>query len=128
MLDKNIFKLMHDSCSCSDHDDHKHDHDDHECSCSCCCDHDHEENDSIVTMVDEETGEEFQFSIVDDFEYNGDIYCVLLTLEDEPEALIVKIVEDEDGEHFMSIEESEYDEVFAEYERILDSDEDDSEE
>lgn len=93
---------------------HEHQEDD-------CC-HGHGEQD-FVTMVDEETGEEFQFAIVDDFEFENNIYCVLLTNDEEPEALIVRLVEDEEGEHFMSLEEEEYERVFAFYDSILAEDE-----
>lgn len=101
------------------------------CGCGCGChhhdhDHDHEhqegELESLVTMVDEETGEEFQFSIVDDFDFEGEMYCVLLTLEEEPQALFVKVVSSEDGEgdYFMSLEDEEADRVAEAYQRILD--------
>lgn len=105
-------------------------HDDH-CGCGCGCgcehehDHDHDEEvelgECIVTMVDEETGEEYQFAIVDDFDFEGEMYSVLMTLDEEPESLIVKVVSDseEGGDYFMSLEDEEYDRVAEEYQRIL---------
>lgn len=111
MIHKNFFFFSDEACDCG-------------CSCGC-SDHDHDHHDeelgeSIVTMVDEETGEEYQFTIVDDFDFEGEMYCVLLTREEEPEALIVKVVsDDEDNDYFMSLEDEEYDRVAAEYERIL---------
>lgn len=126
MLNKNLFQLnLHgDGCGCGcghAHEEHPHHHDHGE---GCGCGHDHgPEIDHYVTMVDEETGEEFKFFIADDFEYKGEVYCVLLTTEEEPEAVIVRVVEDEEGEHFLSLTEEECDEVYAEYDRILTEDE-----
>lgn len=133
MLNKNLFQLnLHgDGCGCGcghHHEEQPHHHDHGE---GCGCGHHHApEFDHYVTMVDEETGEEFKFFIADDFEYKGEVYCVLLTTEEEPEAVIVRVVEDEEGEHFLSLTEDECDEVYAEYDRILTEDEayDDEEE
>lgn len=124
MLNKNLFQMnyMSDSCGCGCGHSKEHSHD-HEHGEGCGCGHDHAEMEHYVTMVDEETGEEFRFFIADDFEYKGEIYCVLLTTEDEPEAVIVRVVEDEDGEHFLSLTEEECDEVYAEYDRLLTEDE-----
>ncbi|MDI9471118.1 MAG: DUF1292 domain-containing protein [Bacillota bacterium] len=73
----------------------------------------------IITMVDEETGEEFRFMIADDFEFEDQVYCVLVTLEEDPQAVIVRIIELEDGsEGFESLEDSEFDRVSAEYDRL----------
>ncbi len=94
------------------------------------CDHedgveldlDYDEDDvesEIITMVDEETGEEFRFMIADDFEFEEQVYCVLVTLEEDPQAVIVRIIELEDGsEGFESLEDSEFDRVSAEYDRL----------
>ncbi|MDI9497584.1 MAG: DUF1292 domain-containing protein [Bacillota bacterium] len=73
----------------------------------------------IITMIDEETGEEFRFMIADDFEFEDQVYCVLVTLEEDPQAVIVRIIELEDGsEGFESLEDSEFDRVSAEYDRL----------
>ena len=75
---------------------------------------------AIITMVDAETGEEYQFAIVDDFEYKEQSFCVLLTVdEEEPELVITKVVEIEDGqEGLMSLDEDEMEDVYAEYDRL----------
>ena len=74
----------------------------------------------IITMVDTETNEEYQFVIADDFDFEGEVYCVLVTLdEDDPEAVIVRVVGLADGsEGFESLEDEEFDRVAAEYERL----------
>lgn len=81
--------------------------------CSC-------EDQAIITMVDAESGEEYQFAVVDDFEYKNQAYCVLLTVdEEEPELVITKVVQLDDGEEgLMSLDEEESDEIYAEYDRL----------
>ena len=84
---------------------------------------DYDEDDDgspIITMVDTETNEEYQFVIADDFDFEGEVYCVLVTLdEDDPEAVIVRVVGLDDGsEGFESLEDEEFDRVAAEYERL----------
>lgn len=110
------------------HDGHEHDHSHHDCEH---CDHEHHHHDEeegdpvVITMVDEETNEEFEFVIADDFEFEGEIYCVLVTQDDDPEAVIVRVVTLEDGsEGFQSLDEEEFDRVAAEYDRLVDEDED----
>ena len=110
------------------HDGHGHDHSHHDCEH---CDHEHHHHDEeegdpvVITMVDEETNEEFEFVIADDFEFEGEIYCVLVTQDDDPEAVIVRVVTLEDGsEGFQSLDEEEFDRVAAEYDRLVDEDED----
>jgi len=112
--------------------------------CGCGCGHDDctdgnapecgTEEQAIITMVDAETGEEYQFSVVDDFEYKDQAYCVLVTVdEDEPELVITKVVQLEgDEEGLMSLDEEEADEIYAEYDRLCEEadidDEDDTDE
>jgi len=81
--------------------------------CSC-------EDQAIITMVDAESGEEYQFAVVDDFEFKNQAYCVLLTVdEEEPELVITKVVQLDDGEEgLMSLDEEESDEIYAEYDRL----------
>ncbi len=102
-----------------DHAHHDHDHHDH--------DHSHDTEEAVViTMIDEETNEEFEFVIADDFEFEGEIYCVLVTQDDDPEAVIVRVVTMEDGtEGFQSLDDEEFDRVAAEYDRLVDEDSED---
>lgn len=94
-----------------DHHHHDHDHDH---------DHDEELESVVITMVDEETNEEYEFVIADDFEFEGEVYCVLVTQEDDPEAVIVRVVTMEDGtEGFQSLDDDEFDRVAAEYDRLV---------
>jgi hypothetical protein len=96
-----------------------------DCGSDCCddegcgCGHDHSGN-GVITMTDSETGEEYTFIMADDFAYEDEHYCVLLTTdENEPEMVITKVVAMEDGtEGLMSLSEDDYDRVFAEYERL----------
>ena len=110
--------------------------------CGCGCGHDGckddcaegNEEQAIITMVDAETGEEYQFAVVDDFEYKNQAYCVLVTVdEEEPELVITKVVQLEgEEEGLMSLEDEEADEVYAEYDRPCEEaeidDEDDTDE
>lgn len=113
------------SCGCSDDSD----------DCDCGCGHDHDDEDTngetTITMTDAE-GNEYEFMLYDEIEYKDDTYLLLITLdEEEPELVIVKVVPGEDGnDALMSVDEEEYDKVFAEYERICEEEEeneDDSE-
>ncbi|MBN1892708.1 MAG: DUF1292 domain-containing protein [Clostridiales bacterium] len=105
-------------------------YEDKDCGCGCGADHENciengaedcgcEEQETI-TMVDAETGEEYQFAVVDGFEFKDQAYCVLVTVDEEdPELVITKVVELDNGEEgLMSLEEAESDEVYAEYDRL----------
>jgi uncharacterized protein YrzB (UPF0473 family) len=119
---------------------HIHEKDEESCACGCSqvgndaagacgCGHDHDEDDSaLVTMVDEETGEEYTFEMVDSIELDGETYCLLATVEDEPEAVFVKVVTMEDGtEGLMSLEDDEFDRVSEAYDRMIEEDDEDDE-
>ncbi|NLX69071.1 MAG: DUF1292 domain-containing protein [Clostridiaceae bacterium] len=92
-----------------------------DCDCGCQSgksDEDMEEE-SIITLVDEETGESFEFAYVDSFEFNDKSYCVLLTMDEEPEMVIAQEVEDENGDITIStLEEEEEDAVFDFYDKL----------
>ena len=71
-----------------------------------------DEND-IITLVDEETGEEISLEHVDAFEHQGSVYNVFLTVEeneDDAELVFMKEVLDENGETMMESLEEEDDE------------------
>lgn len=94
---------------------------DENCNCEedgCDCGHDHGQ--ATIVMTDAETGEDYTFVIADDFPFENDHYCVLITTdEEEPEMVITKVVAMEDGtEGLKSLTEDEYDRVYAEYERL----------
>ena len=96
------------NCNCGDQE-----------GCSCGHDHNHDEGESTIVMTDAETGQEYTFVIADDFIFEDSHYCVLLTTdEEEPEMVITKVVETDDGEGLMSLSEEDYDRVYAEYERL----------
>ena len=102
------------------------------CEAGCCCggDHEHDHGEGIITMTDTETGEEFTFMIADDFAFEEEHYCVLVTADDEkdPEMVIARVVTMEDGsEGLMSLDDAEYDRVYAEYERICEEESDEDE-
>ncbi len=106
-----------------------------DCECGCGCEHgehgDHGEG--LITMTDTETGESYTFAIADDFSFEDDHYCVLVTVDNEsdPEMVIAKVVKLDDGsEGLMSLDDDAYDLVYAEYERLCEeeADEDTEEE
>ena len=121
---------------------HNHEQADESCACGCghdhgedaggaCgCGHDHDGDDSsLVTMVDEETGEEYTFEMVDSFELEGETYCLLATVEDEPEAVFVKVVTMEDGtEGLMSLDDEEFDRVAEAYDLMIEEDDEEDDE
>jgi hypothetical protein len=98
------------------------------CSCGCDCGSEDQETsgEGVITMTDTETGEEYTFIIADDFSIEDDQYCVLVTMDEkDPELVITKVVTLEDGsEGLMSLDDEEYDRVYAEYERLCEEDDD----
>lgn len=125
-----MFDKEEKACDCG------HDHEEKETdSCSCGCDcgdcgDETETGESIITMTDTETGEEYSFVIADDFAFEDEHYCVLVTMDDEaePEMIITRVVTMDDGtEGLMSLDDSEYDRIYAEYERICEEDTDEDE-
>lgn len=104
---------------------------DGDCECGhdgCECEHDDEAGETTITMSDAE-GNEYEFMLYDEIQFNDETYLLLLTIDEEdPELVIVKVVESEDGnDSLMSVDEEEFDLVFAEYERLCDEEEDDEE-
>lgn len=105
------------------HDGHTHDHDHHNCDCEESHKHYDEESmdveETIITMVDAETNEEYKFVLADEFDYKGNVYYVLVTEDDEDPELVITKVADMDGEEaLMSLDEEEADEIYAEYDRL----------
>jgi hypothetical protein len=121
-----MFETDEEKACCAQHEDEM-----DSCGCGCdCCGQDDESGESVITMTDTETGEEYQFSIADDFIFEDEHYCVLVTMDDEedPEMIITKVVTLEDGsEGLMSLDDAEYDRVYAEYERICEEETDEDE-
>ena len=118
-----------DGCDCADGDC---DCDDEGCGCGHDHDHDHDHDHGhgVITMTDTETGEEFTFAVADDFAFEDEHYCVLVTVDEteDPEMLITKVVEMDDGsEGLMSLTDEEYDRIYQEYERICEEEEEDEE-
>lgn len=72
--------------------------------------HDHENCDceNIIILEDEE-GNDHEFSIIDMLEIDGNRYAILMPTEEElDEAIILKIEADENGEEFLfEIEDDE---------------------
>lgn len=81
-----------------------------------------EERDDLVVLVDENE-EESEFEYLDTIEFNGNEYVILLPVEqdnneeDMEQVVILKIVEDPDGEDsFVTIDdENELEAVFEEF-------------
>ena len=114
-----------DGCCCDNNDQDG-------CSCGCDCGHDHDHGTGVITMTDTETGEEYSFVLADDFMFQDEHYCVLITAdedEEEPEMVITRVVTMDDGtEGLMSLDDDEYDRVYTESERLCEEDEEDEEE
>ena len=90
---------------------------------------------NIVTVIDEETGEEIELEFIDALEYNGTVYRAFFPMVDEDDesedeeeyGLIILKAEMENGEEFLVQIEDE-DELNAVYdqfmEQILEDEED----
>ena len=124
-MDSNLYddkdKKKDDACKCSDES----------CGCSddaCDCGHDHEHGHehATIVMTDTETGKEYTFQVEDMFDFDGEVYYVLVTEDaEEPELVITKVVAMEDGtEGLISLEPEESEKVYAEYDRLCDEAED----
>ncbi|MDO5733629.1 MAG: DUF1292 domain-containing protein [Eubacteriales bacterium] len=125
MIEKNLFFAPHDDCACG-------------CGCS------HDENpaeqspeeflevvfeDSEMIEIVDEDGEKYEFYVVDEFDFEDNDYCVMMTREDPFEFLIAKIEDDESGESFLvTLEEDEEDAVYAYYDELLENSTDDEDE
>ncbi len=120
-----IFKLYlnshNDGCSCGNsHDD---------------LDFDEAFEDAEIILIDPDTNEEFSFIFYDNFVFEDEEYCVLVTKDDEDEDdeeafswLIMKYSCDEDGEEsLISLETEDEDRIYAVYEAILDEMDEDEE-
>lgn len=114
----------HEPGSCCGHK-HEHEHD-HEHG-SCCGHHHHEiedeedfDNDPMVQIIDEETGETFDFFIGDEFEHEDQLYYVLVPAEEEPSVYVIGKVIIEDDEAFIeTLTDEENDVVYDVYDQIL---------
>lgn len=85
-----------------------------------------EDFEEIVTVVDEETGESFDFYVACNFDFEEELYYVLVSLDDsEPVALFAKRVSLENGElGFETVDEENFPRIAAEYNRLCDELED----
>lgn len=76
---------------------------------------------STVILEDSETGEEFTFYMLDDFEFENEIYAFMLNVEEEPEAIFAKVINEADGSmNFQSITGEEFNRVSAYFESLED--------
>lgn len=83
-------------------------------------DHDLDE-DMVIQIVDPDTEETFDFYLGDEFEYEDNLYYVLVPVDEveEPVYAIARIVE-EDGEAYIeTLTAEESDEIYQAYEKIL---------
>ena len=92
-----------------------------------------EENENIVELVDDETGETVVFEHLATLEHEGNMYIALMLPEDvesdddEGEVLIMKIDQDEDGnECYVSVEDDALQEaVFEKFLALMEEDDTD---
>ncbi len=113
------YNSHHDCCSGDD----SHNHDEHDVF-------DEAFEDAEIILIDPETNEEFSFIFYDNFVFEDEEYCVLITREDEEDEadaedsfswLIMQYSCDEDGEEsLVSLDEENEDRIYAVYEAMLD--------
>lgn len=88
-----------------------------------------EEKDTIITLIDDENGQEVDFDLLLTFDYEGKRYVALQPLEEvegveEDEVVLLEVVKTAEGEAFKSIEnEILLDEVFREFQELFDEEE-----
>lgn len=88
---------------------------------------DQDQRASMIVMTDMETGEEFTFELADDFIFEDEHYCILVTPDDdpEPEMVITRVVKMDDGtDGLMSLDDERYDRVYEAYERFCEDEAD----
>ena len=81
-------------------------------------------DEDIITMVNEETGEEIKLRIIDNFDMEDRSFGVFLTLaedEDDAEVVILEMIEDGDDIMLESLDESEEDAVYDFYDSLCDA-------
>ncbi|NLM19676.1 MAG: hypothetical protein GX217_06600 [Clostridiaceae bacterium] len=77
------------------------------------------EEDMMIEIVDPETNEVYQFYLGDEFDYQDDLYYVLVTVDDDPVFVIARVVE-QDGEIYIeTLEDEENEEIYEVYDKIL---------
>ena len=78
-----------------------------------------EEEVDIVTLTDEETGEELQFEVLADAEIGGNVYAALEPLFEcdiDGDYMVFQVVEEEDGTtNFYTIDDDETFDTVAEF-------------
>lgn len=82
-------------------------------------------DENIITMVDEETGEEIELQLIDGFEKDDRNFAVFLTMaENDEDAELVILEEIDEGEEVLlqSLEEGEEDEIFDYYDALCEED------
>jgi uncharacterized protein YrzB (UPF0473 family) len=89
------------------------------------------EEDRIIVLTDED-GNDVEFEVIVTMEVEGSEYAVMLPLDGSEEAVIFKIVVDEDGNEIMEtvLDDEEFEAVAAAYEDLIedmDMDEDEDE-
>lgn len=79
------------------------------------------DQDAVLEISDPETGETYEFFLADEFDFNDQSYCVLVTTDEEnPEYVIARIVPDgEDNWAIETLTEEEEEGVYDEYDRLL---------
>lgn len=104
-------------------------HHQHDENCGC-GEHHHEheledsfDDESLIQIEDEETGEVFDFYMADEFEHKDDLYYVLVPVSEEDEDMVYVIarVVEEDGESYIeTLSDEENEELYDVYDQILD--------
>ena len=83
-------------------------------------------DEDIITLVNEETGEEVQLRIIDNFDMEDRSFGVFLTLvenEDEAEVVILEMIDEGEDIMLESLDESEEDAVYDFYDSLCDAEE-----
>lgn len=92
-----------------------------------------EEKDTIVTLIDEDTGDEVDFDLLLTFSYEGKKYAALEPISEvdnieEGEVVLLEIVKENGEETYRSIDnEILLDEVFHEFQDLFDQEDEDEE-
>ena len=83
-------------------------------------------DEDIITLLDEETNEEVQLRIIDNFDMDDRSFGVFITLEendDEVELVILEMIEEGEEVMFKSVDASGEDKVYHFSDSLFDDDE-----
>ncbi|MBR1796865.1 MAG: DUF1292 domain-containing protein [Clostridiales bacterium] len=83
-------------------------------------------DEDIITLLDEDSGEEISLRIIDEFDMEDRSFGVFLTLtenEEDAEVIILEMIEEGEEMLLQSLDEAEEDSIYDYYDSLCDEEE-----